>query len=255
MRWLNKALFAVWTLLLLLCVSPLVPAQDVGASDNKTDAPLSATMQLEDVRLRGGLVTVLRDLALLYDIPIGFERAMNAVDAGEHRIDFKKITLAELLTKLLSNYKEYSWEISDGVVRVFPEDGYRDPIVERLLNVEIRKFSIKKRTLTWNVESKLLETPEFKEVVDAYGLGWLGWISSGFYLPQLGHNYTLDVSSATVQSILNRIVKESPTAKFWCVSRDSSQHTFSINLAAGPEGAPRNPRRIDFEEFERLSYP
>jgi hypothetical protein len=155
----------------------------------------------------------------------------------------------------VTEHKQYSWEIRDGVVNVFPKEGHRDPIVERLLSVEISKFSLKKGTLTWNVESTLLETPEFREVVDAYDLKTIGWDFSGFYLPHLGRNYTLDVSNAPLRSILNRIVRESPTAKFWRISRDSREHTFSVSLTARQEDAPRNLRRIDLKELERLSYP
>ena len=212
--------------------------------------------ELEDVRLKGESVgSLLADIALQYDIPIGFEAAMNGSRLKEMRIRISKITLAELLTQVMAEHSEYSWEISDGVVHVFPKEGYRDPMVERLLNVEIRTLSLKKGTLTWDVQTNLLKTPEFKEVVDAYGLSTLGWNFSGFHFPHLGKNYLLEVSDTPVRSILDRIVKESPTAKFWSISRNSREHTFSISLDALPEGLPKHLRRVDFEELELLSYP
>jgi hypothetical protein len=226
----------------------------LAASNPKTDQPLTATRELDDVYLEGdSLGSLLSVLAQQYDIPIGLERAMNEPRLVETRIELKKITLGELLTQLLADYKEYAWEISDGAVYVLPKEGYRDPIVERLLTIEIRKFSLTKSTVVWNVEATLLKVPEFEEVVDAYGLGTLGWTFSGFYIPHLGRNYTLDVSGARVRSILNQIVKESPTAKFWSIGRDSSSHTFSITLSARPEEVA-NPRRINLKELERLSY-
>ena len=242
---------AVWTLLLLLCVSSFVSAQDDAASDNKTDTPLSATMQLEDVRLRGDLATVLSQLAGQCDIPIGFERAMNDADIGERRMDFKKITLDDLLTQVVGRYNHYSWEIRDGAIYVFSKEGYRDPIIERLLNVEIRSFSLEKGTLTYDVEARLLKTREFKEVVDDYGLNTRnGYTLSGFYFPQLGRNFSLDASNTTVLTILNRIVKESPVAKFWSISRRSSSHMLLLDVDAGPEGAPKQFRRlVDFDEI------
>lgn len=215
-----------------------------------------ATSQLEDVRLRGGsLSSLLADLALDYDIPIGFEYAMNDSSFKEMRLKRDKITLSDLLNQLMADHREYSWEISDGVVHVFPKEGYRDPIVEQLLNVEIKTFGVKKTTLVWDVETTLLKTPEFKRVVDTNGLGTHGWSFSGFYFPHLGKNYTLDVSDTTVRAILDRIIKESPTAKFWNISRDSSDHTFSISLAALHEDTPKHLQRIDFDELEGLSYP
>lgn len=67
---------------------------------------------------------------------------------------------------------------------------------------------------------------------------------------------TLDASDTTVMSILNRIVKESPVAKFWSISRSSSSHMLFLDLAASHEGTPKHLRRpIAFEELELLSYP
>jgi hypothetical protein len=238
---------AVCGVLLLFSMSLTVSAQES-----------LATMQLEDVRLKGrSTVGLLREIALQYDIPIGFERAMNSdsISHKEMRIRSSKITLNDLLTQIMAEHTEYLWEISDGVVHVRPREGHRDPIVERLLNVEIKEFSVEKGTVTWDVEHRLLKAPEFKSVVDDYGLSTFGFAFSGFQFPQLGRNYTLVVSDTKVRSILDRIVKESPTAKFWSINRDSREHTFSIGLAALQEGLPKHLRRVDFEELELLSYP
>lgn len=255
-----KSLFALLSLivaLLLLGVTGLVAAQVPGSSEPKTDRPLSATMQLENVRLRGDVESLLAQLALQCDIPIGFERAMNDAAIRERRMNFKQITLDDVLTQVLAEYKQYSWEIRDGVVYVFPKEGYRDPIIERFLNVEIKSFSLGKATLTYDVEAKLLKTRELEEVVDAYGLRTRsGYTLSGFFFPQLGRNFTLDVSNTTVGTILNRIVKESPVAKFWSISRNSNSHMLFIDLDTSHEDTPKQFRRpVDFEELELLSYP
>lgn len=250
----SLALARCAVVVLMFGVNMSAAAQVLAASDPKTDQPLTATRPLDDVYLEGdSLDSLLSVLAQEYDIPIGLERAMKGPGLIETRIDSKKITLGELLTQLLADYKEYAWEISDGAVYVFPKEGYRDPIVERLLNIEIRKFSLQKGTAVWNVEETLLKAPEFEEVVNAYGLGTLGWTFSGFYIPHLGRNYTLEVSGAKVRSLLNQIVKESPTAKFWSIGRDSNSHTFSVSLSARQEEVS-NPRRIDLKELKRLSY-
>ena len=230
--------------LILLCATVLLLATALKSSAQE---PSLAAKQLEDVDLEGDTVaSLLSDLAFDYDIPIGLELRMNDDVRTETRLNFKSITLADLLNRIVAEHKGYSWEICDGVVNVFPKEGHRDPIVERLLSVKISKFSVKKSTLTSNVESTLLETPEFREVVDAYDLKTLGWCFSGFYFPQLGRTYTLEVSDTPVRSILNRIVKESPTARFWRISRDSREHTFSVNLVARQEDSP-NPRRTDLK--------
>ena len=237
-------LSAVCGVALLLGAAGAARAQDLEVSAPKAKETL-ATRQLEDVSLSGqGLHSILADLALQYDVPIGFEQAMNKnTDLAMYELEFKKGTLAELFRQLLSEHKEYSWQITDEVVFVFPKDAYRDPIVENLLRVQIGSFSLGKGTVVFEAERKLCETPELKSLVDAYNLSSVGWVFSGFYFPQLGRDYTLNVSDASVQSILNRIIRESPTGKFWSIVRDSSDHTLSISLAAQHEDTPRELRR------------
>jgi hypothetical protein len=202
--------------------------------------PLFSNTQLEDVKLRGNLVSVLSSLAVGYDVPIGMETAMNGVrDGSRIRINFKKGTLQELLTQVFSDQKQYSWEIKDGVVRVFPKQDYQDPIVQRFLAVELANVSIKEKTCTWCLEQILVKTPEIRQLFNDYGLTSASFAFSGFYIPQLGRNFTLDASNITVQSLLNRIVKDSPTAKFWVLSRDSSEHSIALSLSARHEDTPR----------------
>lgn len=253
----RPSLLARCFVVLVFGVNGVVADQVIASSEPTTDQPVTATMQLEDVRLKGDIAALLAQLALQCDIPIGFEHAMNAADISERRMKFEKITLSDLLAQVVSEYKQYSWEIRDGVVYVFPKEGFRDPIVERLLSVKIKTFSVKKGMLTGAAVDALLNTSEFQEVMDSYGLSTPnGYVLSGFYFPQLGRNFTLDASDTTVMSILYRIVKESPVAKFWSISRCSSSHRLLMDLAANHEGTPKNLRRpVDFEELERLSYP
>ena len=59
--------------------------------------------QLEDVRLSGDSVrSLLSDIALQYNIPIGFECAMNGGSPRETRLQIDKVTVADLLTQLLA---------------------------------------------------------------------------------------------------------------------------------------------------------
>ena len=220
------------------------------AAESKASPALAST-QLEDVRIRGYSVAgLLADLSLWYDIPIGLEVAMNSGGFDKLRMDFKKATLAQVLDRIVAEHPEYSWEIKDGVVRVFPKEGRQDPIVKQILDAEIGTFSINERTLTSAIEKDLLATPELSAEVKGHGLTALASDLSGFYFPTVGRNFKLNVSNVTVQAILNNIVKESKTAKFWLVSRDSSEHTLFIHMAAIQEGARPLMRKADFEDLE-----
>ena len=210
-----------------------------------------ASRQLEDVRIRGyGVAGLLADLSLWYDVPIGMEVAMNSNGVDRLRLDFKKATLEEVLNRVVAEHPEYEWEVRDGVVHVFPKEGRQDPIVKQILGIEIGRFSIKEKTVTWDVEKTLLTSPELAPVMDGYGLTTPGWAFSGFYFPNVGSNFNLDVSNQPVRSILNRIVKESKTAKFWSISRNSQEHTLAINVEAIHEGSRKLMRKADFEDLE-----
>jgi len=213
--------------------------------------PNLASKQLDDMRLRGcGVAGLMADLSLWYDIPIGFEVAMNTGDCARLRMDFKQATLVEVLNQFVAEHSEYEWEISNGVVNVFPKEGRRDPILQQILSAEIGIFSIKEGSVTWEVEKALLGTPQVAAVMDSYGLKAPNWNFSGFYLPNVGPNFKIDVSNMSVRSVLNNIVKESKTAKFWSVSRDSIEHTLYLKLTANQENPQKLMRRADFEDLE-----
>ena len=81
-----------------------------------------------------GIEAFFSDLSLTYDIPIALEIASNNDGLATYMIDFKGGTLSEFLTRFVAEHKEYTWEIKDGVVSVFPKEKYRDlPEVKSLL--------------------------------------------------------------------------------------------------------------------------
>ena len=238
-------------LLLLVNTQSSLTAQQVFRVDSNPSQSLP-TKQLDDVRLRGyNEALLLADLSLFYEIPIGFEVAMNGGEFVELRMDLKKATLAEVLDRFVAEHPEYQWEISDGVVNVFPKEGRRDPLLQQILNKQIAKFSVKEKTATWDVGTTLLATPELKPLITSYALTTPGWSFSGFFIPNVGRTFKLDLSNTTVRAILNNIVKGSPTAKFWLISRNSAEHVLSISLSARHEDSPRPMRRADFEDLEQ----
>jgi hypothetical protein len=199
--------------------------------------------------------SLLADLALFYDIPIGLEVAMNGGEFGELRIDLKKATLAEVLDRFVAEHPKYRWEIRSEVVNVFPKEGHRDPILQQILSTEIAKFSIKEKTAPSDAETTLFATPELKSLITSYALTIPGWTFSGFYFPNLGRTFKLDTSNMEVRAILDDTIKGSPTARFWVITRNSRDHTISISFSATQEDAPGRLRRADFEDLEPSLLP
>jgi len=197
-----------------------------------------ATMQLENVQIKGqGVGQLLSRISFGYDVPIGFEVAANEDELMMHSFYFKKGTLSELLTQFVKEHNQYAWEINDGVVNVFPNDGYRDPQLKELSEIEIGTVSIEKGTSCYGLGKSLANAPEIKEFLENNEIGFRGQGLSGFYIMQLGRDFTLDVSNMKLKAILNKVIKESPTTNFWLIRRNGYDQSISVNITASQEDA------------------
>lgn len=180
------------------------------------------------------------DLSLRYEIPIGLEIAANDNDTLIHHLNFKGGTVAELLTQFVAQHEEYTWEMNDGVVNVFPKDKYRDPILQELLGVKIRNFSIRENTTCQALERTLIETSEIRNLMSATGLIHAESNLTGFYIPQVGQHFRLQVSDTSVRSILNKVINESPVAKVWVAKLYASDRAFYVRINARREESEKN---------------
>jgi hypothetical protein len=195
--------------------------------------------QLEQVQIETQSIgSFFSELAISANIPIGLEIAAKAGHLASYGTDFKKGTLSELLNEFVIQHNQYAWEIRDGVVNVFPKDDYRDAVFHNLLGTRIGRFTVKENTSCWTLAETLVSTPEMKKVLEASGTTYRAPDFSGFYIPQVGRHFKLDVSNVTLRSILNRVVEQSPTAKFWVITRNYDG-SFNINFGARHEDSPR----------------
>jgi hypothetical protein len=225
--------FALSILILSVGGNNFSDAQQTAAAGKDRDL---ATMWLKDVRIEAQSIgSLFSDLSLSYDIPIGLELALNDDELMTYQIDFKKGTLADLLTQFVAQHDQYDWEIKDGVVNIFPKDNYRDVILDKLLEAEISSVVVKENTSCRALEESLVKTPEIKKILEDNGITHSGLNFSGGYFPQLGRHFSLAVSNMRLKSILNKVVKESPSAKIWLIKRYSNNQTFFIRLSARHE--------------------
>lgn len=225
---------------LAICVLVLfVAVNDFCSAQGRTIANQSNNLtarQLGKVHIeQQSLASLLSDLSLSYEIPIGLELAVNDDELAVHKIDFSGGSLSDLLTQFVAQHSQYTWEIKDGVVNIFPKDKYRDLILDELLSAKIGAFSIKANTSCWDLQKSLTSTPEIRRIREVYGIAPSGFNFTGLYFPQLGRDFTLDVSNMTVKSILNKVVKDSPTARYWVIKRHTDDQTFFIRLGARHE--------------------
>ncbi|HEX7771534.1 MAG TPA: hypothetical protein VF435_03880, partial [Pyrinomonadaceae bacterium] len=230
--------FAVYALVMLVGATSFIYAQEPTVANKDSDL---ASRQLENVQLEGqGVEALLTDLSLSYNIPIGLEMAPPDDEFTTYALDLKKGTLTDLLNQFVRQHNQYTWEIKDGTVNIFPKSNFRDSILDELLKVQISKFSVKENTGCWALVDSLTDTVEVQKVLKAHGISRSGLNFSGAYFPQLGRHFKLDVSDMTVKTILNKVIKESPIARIWLIKRHSHDQTFAIWLNASHEDFSTN---------------
>jgi hypothetical protein len=177
-----------------LCFSAQMPGPVRGSTDLGVE-------QLENVQIDAqGITSFFAELSLTYDIPIGLETAANEYELTRYSSNFKKGTLADLLTQFVSRHSLYDWKIEDGVVNVFPEDGYRDLVSMELLATKIERFSVKENTSCFNLVESLAMQPEAKITLEANKTTYSSRTPSGFYIPNVGRSFTLEGSDVTVRN-------------------------------------------------------
>jgi hypothetical protein len=204
---------------------------------------------LEGVRIEAQSIgSLLSDLSLSHNIPIGLETAQYDDGLGSYEIDFKGGTLADLLTQFVAQHGQYAWEIKDGVVNVLPKESYRDALFKDLLKTRISNFSVKEKTSCQTLADALVATPEASQLLQAKDTSYRAPSFNGFYIPQIGRHFTLVASNLSLKSILNRVIEESPTARFWVIARNPSDQTFFISLAAQFEDSPLGTRKLGLSE-------
>jgi hypothetical protein len=152
-----------------------------------------------------------------------------------YEINLKKGTLTELLDQFTRHHTQYSWELNDGVVNIFPKDGYREFVLAEILKARVNEFSIKKKTSCWEFVDSLLATSEVQNVLKTHGMAQSGLNFSGAYFPQLGAQFRFEATNSTLKRILNTVVKESPIAKIWVIKKYTFNQTFYLSLNARQE--------------------
>ncbi|MGE3466600.1 MAG: hypothetical protein AB7J13_06670 [Pyrinomonadaceae bacterium] len=206
---------------------------------------------LEDVRTRAqSTESAFAELSLSRDIPIGLEISPNDTEFHEYSIEFKNGSLTELMAALVSQNNLYTWEIANGVVHVYPSDRYRDTQLKDLLETNVSKFEVKKGTSSWSLVSALISAPEIQKALVTNTLSYRPRSFSGGYIPQLGKDFRSDGSNLALSSILNKVIKESPTAKFWVIKKHvNNPLEFSISISAKHEELPANTLNFPDREY------
>jgi hypothetical protein len=216
-------------------VNIAVFAQPPNASKTQKDLK---SLRLENVEIKSQTIgTLLSELSLSYDVPIGIEIAASDNRLGNYELDFKRGTLSELLNQFVRQHERYTWTIKDGVVNIVPTENDRDFLFRTLLETKLKDFSVPGNTDCLALADSLMATTELKRVLEGSDAVYRGRDLTGFYIPQVGRNFTLAAAERTLQTTLNAIVSMSPTAKFWVLTRNQDG-TILLGFSARHEDMP-----------------
>ena len=226
--WLKYVGVVSMILLIAISNSNRTEAQSRDSSSKNSDL---ATRLIKNVALEGQLSNLLTRLSLDYDIPLGVEISTEEQLSNRYRVKLSEGTIADLMGQIISQNERYDWVIENGVVNLFPRDKYRDDFLVELLAVRIGSFAVDENSDCWKLQNDLVNTPEIKAVINAHGMQ-IGTNFSGFYIPQLGRQFSLKVSDTTLKALLNRVIRESPLGRTWIISADSSSRVLNLRVTS-----------------------
>ena len=218
------------SMILVITISSSYRTEAQSRDSAKRNSDL-ATRLIKNVELEGQLWDLLARLSLNYDIPLGLEVSADEEKSNNYRVELSEGTIADLMGQLISQNERYDWLIENGVVNIFPREKHRDAFLAELLKVRIGSFAVPRNSDCLKLQDDLVKIPEVKALIDAHGMR-TGANFTGFYIPQLGQDFSLTVSDTTLKALLNRIVRESPLARTWIISTDNSSRTLSLNVSS-----------------------
>lgn len=184
----------------------------VGQSADVTTKPIK--LQLKDIRVQN----ILLELAVQYEVSIGFERS--DLDKPEIRlsVDETQSTVKELLDHLIKEMPLYKWELCDGVINIVPVHG-RSRLLEDFLSSQVREFKGKGDMNKFNLRNHILDLPEVELFLKVNNLRTERLRDYIYRRSIYANDADLSTSGTDVLRILNNIVAKSEY-NLWILAHD-----------------------------------
>ena len=119
--------------------------------------------------------------------------------------------LEEVFDQIVGQMENYKWEINDGVVNIFPVRG-RDERFDRLLGMNVQRFTLEKGKTIEDITTNILALPEFirflkdnKLLFDGVRYGAATFVLKAQYGRPI--NVGMNFSNLTFRDLLNKITK------------------------------------------------
>ena len=219
-----KSLRISLILILVLVAGHFAKSKSGQPQSNAADTPV-ANVNIEAKNINQALAQI----AYKYNVPISLEAA-----ADEDLLKSKRVTvqvtsgkIANVLDRIVQQKPEYTWEANESGVRVFPRSDFRDSLLQTVLELRIGRFVLPKRSAKLTFRQTLAGSPELKRLLASYGVKASNEAFSQYDIAPFGDDFSLNVENTTVRSILDRIIKDSPT-KYWFIKRDGENKEYLL---------------------------
>lgn len=182
----------------------------------------AADVVVTDLRLEAKNINqTLAEVAYKYNVPISLEAAINEDFLKSKRVTVQvtKGKIVDVLNSIVKQKPAYTWEVTETRIRVFPKSDFRDPLLQTLLELRIARFVLPKRAAKLTFRQILSGRPELKSLLASYGVSSSVEAFSPYDIASFGDDFSLDVENATVRSILDSIITDSPI-KYWFINRN-----------------------------------
>ncbi|HEX5603753.1 MAG TPA: hypothetical protein VFX63_14435 [Pyrinomonadaceae bacterium] len=182
----------------------------------------AADVVVTDLRLEAKNINqTLAEVAYKYNVPISLEAAIDEDFLKSKRVTVQvtKGKIVDVLNSIVKQKPAYTWEVTETRIRVFPKSDFRDPLLQTLLELRIARFVLPKRAAKLTFRQILSGRPELKSLLASYGVSSSVEAFSPYDIASFGDDFSLDVENATVRSILDSIITDSPI-KYWFINRN-----------------------------------
>jgi hypothetical protein len=215
-----------WSMLVILILAINMFSQSESGQPHSNAADVVVT----DLRLEGKTINqALAEVAYKYGVPISLEAATNEDFLKSRRVTIQVTSgkIADVLDSIVEQKPAYTWEVSKTSIRVFPKGEFRDPLLQTLLELRIGRFVLPKRTAKLTFRQTLSGKPELKSLLSSYGVRSSIEAFSPYDISPFGDDFSMDVENATVRSILDSIIKDSPI-KYWFINRNGENRQYLV---------------------------
>ena len=152
-------------------------------------------------------------------IPIGIEQPSSEAVKYEHTLNLKSGSLREILDSLVKQEPDFTWEIRDGVVNVYPIHA-RDEILKDLLNVKLQRISINLKENPQRLVDNIGNSEPLKSFLELKQVKLYSAYLENFKPESIK---AIEATEIDLRGILNNIVKNSTGSKRWLVKSSKGE--------------------------------